>query len=132
MKLQFDHIGIFCKNLKFGSKHIHSLFQIKKKSIIIIDRKLKLQFQLFFDESNICYELVADMRGSTLVKNTLKRKSFLNHIAYKTSNFNSIVKRNLNLGCIAISKKFVSKVFKDKKIIFLLSPLGIIVEIIEF
>ena len=54
--MKFDHIGIFVKNLKFGSRVITKLFQIQKKTKVIHDPLHKVSVQFFYNKKNICYE----------------------------------------------------------------------------
>ena len=101
----------------------------KKK--IIFDKKLKIKVKLYFDNKKVCYELVEPYGKKSPVNGYLKRGSnIINHIAYSTKNFNLTIDNLKKKKFTQISKINYSKIFKGK-IIFFLSPLNYIVEIIE-
>ena len=130
--MKFDHIGIFVKNLQFGSKHLTRLFEIKKKTNIIHDPLHKVSVQFFYDKNNICYELVAPKGKKNPVSSILKQnKNILNHVAYKSKNFQKDITKLRKLGCIPLGKPKPARAFKGANIIFFLSPLKIIIEVIE-
>ncbi len=130
--MKFDHIGIFVKNLKFGSKFITKLFHIKRKTKVIHDPLLKVSVQFFYDKNKICYELIAPNGKNNPVDSLLKQnKNLLNHVAYKTKNFQTEISKLRELGCIPLDKPKPSKAFKNSNVIFFLSPLNIIIELIE-
>ena len=129
-KLIFNHIGIFVSNIKKSEKYLKPFFNLNKKKIIF-DKRLKIKVKLYFDNSKVCYELVEPYGKDNPVAGYLKRGSnILNHIAYSTKNFNRTVDNLKKKKFTQISKINYSKVFKGK-IIFFLSPLNYIVEIIE-
>jgi methylmalonyl-CoA/ethylmalonyl-CoA epimerase len=128
--MQFDHIGVFCKNLEIGKKKLSEILPIVKSSKIFKDPLLKVSVQFLFDNNNICYELVAPNGVGNPVDLVLK-KNTLNHIAYKVSNFNYIIKKYRKLGCMPLSTPKKAVAFHGARVIFFLTPLNIIVELIE-
>ena len=130
--MEFHHIGIFVKSISEGSNIFFSEIKVVKKSEIIEDKNLKVRVQFFEDNKGIKYELVEGLGDNNPVKNSLKNnKNILNHIAYKAENFNYTLDNLLKKNFIQISKIENSVAFKGKKIIFLLSPLNYIIELIE-
>ena len=128
--LIFNHIGIFVSNIKKSEKYLKPFFNLNKKKIIF-DKKLKIKVKLYYDNKKVCYELVEPYGKGDPVTGYLKRGSnILNHIAYSTKNFNLKINYLKKKKFIQISKINYSKIFKGK-IIFFLSPLNYIVEIIE-
>lgn len=128
--LSFNHIGLFVKNIKKSEKYIAPFLKLNKKKIIF-DKKLKIKVKLYFDNKKICYELVEPYGRNNPVSGFLKRGSnILNHIAYSTKNFRLAITFLKKKNFMQISKINYSKVFKGK-IVFFLSPLNYIVEIIE-
>ena len=128
--LSFNHIGLFVKNIKKSEKYITPFLKLNKKKIIF-DKKLKIKVKLYFDNKKICYELVEPYGRNNPVSGFLKRGSnILNHIAYSTKNFRLAITFLKKKNFMQISKINYSKVFKGK-IVFFLSPLNYIVEIIE-
>jgi len=128
--LSFNHIGLFVKNIKKSEKYIAPFLKLNKKKIIF-DKKLKIKVKLYFDNKKICYELVEPYGRNNPVSGFLKRGSnILNHIAYSTKNFRLAITFLKKKNFMQISKINYSKFFKGK-IVFFLSPLNYIVEIIE-
>lgn len=128
--LSFNHIGLFVKNIKKSEKYIAPFLKLNKKKIIF-DKKLKIKVKLYFDNKKICYELVEPYGKNNPVSGFLKRGSnILNHIAYSTKNFGLAITSLKKKNFMQISKINYSKVFKGK-IVFFLSPLNYIVEVIE-
>lgn len=129
-KLEFNHIGIFVKNIKKSEKYI-DLFCEKKRNKIILDKSLGIKAKLYFDKKKICYELIEPYGKKSPVNGCLKKQvNILNHIAYKTYKFVETINYLKNNNFLQITKIKYSKLFKSK-IVFFLSPLKYIIEIIE-
>ena len=85
-----------------------------------------------YDKGGNCYELVAPFGKNSPVNNIIKsKKNILNHLAYITSNFNKDLQSLTKKGLFAITMPAKAIAFNNAKIVFLLSPLGFIVELIE-
>ena len=129
--LVFNHIGIFVKNIKKNEKYITSLFNISKKSRLVLDKKLGIKAKLYYDKDKICYELVEPYGKKNPVSGFLKKGSnILNHIAYSTNNLDKSMEQLRDKEFMPISIIKYSKLFKSR-IVFFLSPLNYIIEIIE-
>jgi len=129
--LDFNHIGIFVKNIKKSEKFLSPFIYKVKSSKSILDKKLGIKAKLFFDKKKICYELVEPYGNNSPVSGFLKRGiNILNHVAYKTKNFEETLTELRKNGFMQITKINYSKLFKSR-IVFFISPLNYIVEIIE-
>lgn len=129
--LVFNHIGIFVKNIKKNEKYLTCLFKIHKKSKIILDKKLGIKAKLYYDKKNICYELVEPYGEKNPVSGYLKRASnILNHVAYSSKNFDQTIEELIKQKYMQISIAKHSKLF-NSRVVFFLSPLNYIIEIIE-
>jgi len=130
--MKFDHIGIFVKDLESGRKYIKSLFPIASESSVIHEPLHKVSVQFFYDINNICYELIAPNGENNPVENSLSdNKNLLNHVAYKVEEFDKKVADFREKGCIPLGSPKPSIAFSGGRIMFFLSPIGIIVELIE-
>ena len=130
--MNFDHIGIFCKNLKIGRTYFSKIFEIKKKSEEFSDSRLNVKVQFLYDKKNIKYELIAPLGKKNPVDQSLKKnKNIINHIAYKTKSFKKEISRLRKIGCIPLDKPKPAVAFNGKKVIFFLTPLRFIIELIE-
>ena len=130
--MKFNHIGIFVKNLKDGEKLFTKLLNIKNVSKKIDDKNLKVSIQFIVDESNITYEIVAPFGKNNPVEKILKENRYvLNHIAYSTKNFDKTIRELRNDGYAPLGPAKKALAFKGARVIFFITPLNFIVEIIE-
>ncbi len=130
--MKFDHIGIFVKNLEFGRENISKIFDIKKSSDEFHDKSLKVSMQFFYDKSGIVYEIVAPFGKDNPVDKVLKKNTnILNHVAYKTNEFEKTIDKLRNIGCAPITEAKKALAFNHAKVIFFITPLNFIIEIIE-
>ena len=128
----FDHIGIFVNSIPLGGKFFEKTLAIKKKSKIIKDDNLSVKIQFLYDKNNICYELISGLGKNNPVDNVLKKNvNIINHIAYKTNKFEKIIKFMNAQGNLQISQPKNAKAFRNKKVVFFLTKLGFIIELIE-
>jgi methylmalonyl-CoA/ethylmalonyl-CoA epimerase len=130
--MKFDHIGIFCKNLELGRKNLIEIFPIINLSDEFHDPLLKVSVQFLYDENNFCYELVAPNGEGNPVDSILKnKKNILNHIAYKVTDFDLTIEKYRNCGSLPLNLPQPAVAFNGARVIFFLTPIGIIVELIE-
>ncbi len=129
--MKFHHIGIFVKNLKVGESFFSKNFNIKRVSKTITDKNLKVKVKFLYDYNNICYELVAPFGKKNPVDKVIKIKSrILNHIAYTTNHFDKKIQEMRKKNFAPISKPMIAKAF-NRRVIFFLTPLNFIIELIE-
>lgn len=130
--MDFDHIGIFCKSLKIGRNYLSKIFDIKKKSKEFNDNLLSVKIQFLYDKKNIKYELIEPLGKKNPVDLSLrKNRNIINHVAYKTKSFQKEISRLRKTGCIPLDKPKPAVAFNGKKVIFFLTPLRFIIELIE-
>ena len=128
----FHHLGIFVKSIDKASIILSRDLKAKKASPIIVDKNLQVKVQFFKYANNLIFELVEGIGSKNAVKSSLdQNKNLLNHIAYKTNEFDVQMNKLIKKGYIQISKVSNSIAFKGKKIVFFLSPLNFIIELIE-
>ena len=130
--MKFHHIGIFVKSLQIGRDYLNELFSINKIGEEIIDERMGIYVQFLTDKCGICYEIVAPYSEVNPVQNLLKKNiNILNHVAYKVENLETAILKYRELGCIPLGKPTPAVAFQGRKVIFFLSKLGIIIELIE-
>ena len=128
----FHHLGIFVKSIDKASIILSKDLKAQKISEVIIDENLGVKVQFFKANNGMTYELVEGIGKKNPVKSSLKQnKNLLNHIAYTTDKFDSKIDELIKNDYIKISNIGKSVAFKGKKIVFLLSPLNFIIELIE-
>ena len=130
--MDFHHIGIFVKSLNFGISEIAKIINITSMSDKIEDDGLGVKILFLYDKSNVTYELVAPYGKNNPVNGVLERgKDLLNHIAYTTSEFDRDIKKLRADGMMPLGPAKRAKAFKDARVIFFLTTLGFIIELIE-
>jgi len=129
--MQFDHVGIFVKDLEFGLEHFQNLLPVVKTSEVYQDPLLNVLVQFCYDDDGMCYELVAPFGEKNPVDTALLHNNILNHIAYKSNNFEEAVTHLRHSGCMPLSSAKPAVAFGGKKVIFFLTPLKLIIEIVQ-
>tara|TARA_Y100001935_G_C17136616_1_gene423349 strand:- start:277 stop:675 length:399 start_codon:yes stop_codon:yes gene_type:complete len=130
--MKFDHIGIFVREIDLGIEELNSFLNIVSESEVFHDNNLKVSVKFLYDESKICYELVAPFGEGNPVENVLSSgKNILNHLAYKSSNFDEDLEKLRNKGALPITIPQPALAFEGSRVVFLLSPLRFIIELIE-
>tara|TARA_B100001093_G_scaffold100534_1_gene92597 strand:+ start:1013 stop:1435 length:423 start_codon:yes stop_codon:yes gene_type:complete len=132
IKVKFDHIGIFVREIKYGRMELANLIDIFEESEIYDDPLLNVSVQFCYDKSKICYELVAPYGDNNPVDGVLKDNgNILNHVAYKTNKFDEKILQYREKGCIPLGPACQAVAFGGARVIFFLSPLKFIIELIE-
>tara|TARA_Y100001936_G_C15637300_1_gene439617 strand:- start:1 stop:396 length:396 start_codon:yes stop_codon:yes gene_type:complete len=128
----FDHIGVVVPNLNSGKKFISKILPITRFSPSIDDENLGVKIQFCYDESQICYELIAPHGvDSPIAISLAENKNLINHIAYRAKDFEKTNYDLRNQGCIPLGIPKPAKAFNNQLVIFYLTPLKFIIEIIE-
>ena len=130
--MHFDHLGVFVKSLDEGRTHLRRMFPIKKISDEFHDPLLRVSVQFLVDSSGICYEAVAPNGLGSPVDAALREgKNILNHVAYRTDDFDNQLVRLRATGCLPLGTPMPAVAFNGSRVVFLLTPLRLILEIIE-
>ena len=131
--MQFDHIGIFAKDLEYGAHELSKIFHICHRSKTFNDHLLRVSVQFCYDDSGICYELVAPFGDNNPVDAVIKNGSrTLNHIAYKTNQFDKEITNLRKAGLVPLGHPQPALAFNNSRVIFFLTPLKLIFELIEY
>ena len=130
--MKFHHIGIFVENLENGIEEMSKIVDVSFISHCIEDDLLGVKVKFLKDSAGITYEIVAPFGSISPVTGVLKRgHSFLNHIAYTTNRFDEEVKRLRVEGMVPLGSAKKAKAFCGSRVIFFLTKLGYIIEIID-
>jgi|TARA_B100000959_G_C14647775_1_gene487024 methylmalonyl-CoA/ethylmalonyl-CoA epimerase len=130
--MDFHHIGILVDKLELGIDFF-SKFQKKTRfSKIIYDKNLGVKIIFFKQKEKITFELISSYGNKSPIANLLRKKSsIINHIAFKVKNLKKDIKFLKSLGCIQITKPKRSKAFNGRYVVFFVSPLNHVIELIE-
>jgi methylmalonyl-CoA/ethylmalonyl-CoA epimerase len=130
--MEFHHIGIFTRSLDEGRKYFFDIFKIIDVFEPIDDTGICVSIQFLKDQSGILYELVAPLGSSNPVTGVLNSgKSILNHIAYHVTDLDKEILRMRNSRCIPLGSPKPAIAFQNKRVIFFLTPMNFIIELIE-
>jgi hypothetical protein len=130
--MKFDHIGFFVKDLNSSIKVFENFIDLKRKTKIFYEKSFNVKIQFIYDKKNICYELIAPYKKNNPVDTVLESKNnILNHVAYKSKKFDQDIKKLIKKKFTQLTKPKKVICFKNKKVIFFLSPLNFIIELIE-
>lgn len=130
--MKFHHIGIITNNLNYGLKIHKKIYKTLKVSKLIIDKKIGVKIRFIQGKDKILYELITPYGKLSPITKLLKnKKSVLNHIAYKEKKFDKKIMYFKKNNFLQISKPVSAKAFKGKRVVFFLTPLYHIIELIE-
>jgi len=130
--LEFDHIGVFVPTLDVGREQVAALLPITHFTDPVDDELLRVSVQFGVDESGVRYELVAPFGSETPVDTVLKSgKNILNHVAYRVTDLDAQISRLRAEGAIPLSAPQPAVAFNSSRVIFFLTPLRFIIELIE-
>jgi methylmalonyl-CoA/ethylmalonyl-CoA epimerase len=130
--LDFDHIGIFVKDIAEGGERLSALLPIARRSEVFEDPLIKVRVQFLYDSRGICYELVAPFGEGNPVDGVLKSgKNVLNHVAYQVENLEAAVAQLSEDGALALGPPCPAVAFGGARVVFLFTPLKFILELIE-
>lgn len=128
----FDHVGLFVADLEIGKQKLSSMLPIASISDPIDDAGMKVRVQFCTDTSGIRYELVAPFGEGNPVSGVLEHgKAVLNHVAYRVSDLKSEAVRLRSEGAIPLGYARPAVAFGGRMVMFFLTPLRFIIELIE-
>jgi len=130
--MKFDHVGIFVQDIVSGDAALSAILPITQRSEVFTDPLIKVKVQFLFDASGICYELVAPCGEGNPVDGVLKsRRNILNHMAYRTSDLDATLEDLREKGAFPLNEPKPAVAFGGKRVIFLMTSLNFIIELIE-
>ena len=130
--MEFDHIGIFVKELNVGRKYLSELLLVTNYSKVYEDPLLRVRVQFGLDTSGTRYELVAPFGENNPVDGALKSgKNILNHVAYRVPDLTERSQDLVNAGGRILTQPTPAVAFGGARVVFIFTPLEFIVELIE-
>jgi methylmalonyl-CoA/ethylmalonyl-CoA epimerase len=130
--MQFDHLGVFVKTLEQGRVVLESIVPIAAVSTPFHDPLLKVSVQFLRDTSGVRYEIVAPNGQDNPVDAVLsEQRNILNHVAYRANDFDAQVARLRKARCMPLGEPRPAVAFGGARVMFFLTPLRMIVELIE-
>ena len=130
--MKFDHIGVVVLSLEAGRDHLSSLFGITQWTQEFDDSVNMVRVQFGLDPSGICYEAIAPLGTVSPIAEALRTGNrILNHVAYLVPDLPAAALRLKNLRCVPTGSAKPAIAYGQRQIQFFISPLKIIIELIE-
>lgn len=130
--MEFDHLGVFVKTLEQGRAVLESIVPIAAASDPVHDPLLRVSVQFLRDTSGIRYEIVApNGQGNPVDAVLSEQRNTLNHVAYRAKDFDAQVARLREARCMPLGEPRPAAAFGGARVMFFLTPLRMIVELIE-
>src|SRR5215469_3122137 len=128
----FDHIGIFVSDIAAGQKIMSAMLPVSDWSSTYDDPGLRVSVCFGRDDSGIRYELVAPLGDDNPVSGVLKAgKNVLNHVAYRVRDIERAEELLRAQGALPMGSPKPAVAFGGARVMFLLTPLTFIIELIE-
>ena len=123
--MDFHHVGIACKDIKETLAFIEKHYNVKNISDEIFDEKQNATLCMVDMHDGYRIELIT----GEVVKGYLKRRQNLYHTCYEVDNIEEAL-AELRGDCVALSEPKEAILFGGKRVVFLMSPVGLI-ELLE-
>lgn len=128
----FDHIGVVVKSLEKGRRSLQQTLGIVAWTAELQDPINGVQVTFGRDPCGVVYELLAPLDAQSPVQAALQsRKNLLNHVAYLVPNLGEAAARMRAAGCMPTADPKPAIAYGNQMIQFFMTPLNIIVELIE-
>ena len=130
--MKFNHIGIIVKDLTLGLNFFKSFLEINNITKTIVDEDLGVNIKFFKDSTGVQYELISPLNNkSPITQALIQNKNILNHVAYTSKNFDLDMKNIRKNQSIILGPPKKAKAFNNARVVFFLTSLGMIIELIE-
>jgi methylmalonyl-CoA/ethylmalonyl-CoA epimerase len=130
--MKFDHIGLFVRDLAHGRETLATILPVGQWTAPVDDPLIRVSVQFGLDPAGIRYELVAPFGPGNPVEGALAAgTNILNHVAYLTPDLDAEIRRQRRAGAVPTGPARPAVAFGGRRVIFLLTPLRFILELIE-
>lgn len=131
--MRFDHIGIVVKSIEESRAIFESDLPGFSSSKIYIDKEIDVKIQFIEYQHSNKIELIEPLSEASPIRSVLEKKntSNIHHLAYSCKNIEKTCNAYREKGYGFLTKFYHAEAFDGAKVIFLLSPLNFIVELVE-
>jgi len=128
----FHHLGLFVADLEQGRTALAALLPITTFEPPVDDPGLRVRVQFGLDAGGLRYELVAPLgEGDPVTPVLASGKAILNHVAYRVPNLAAEAARLRQQGALPLGPARPAQAFDGRPVMFFLTPLRFILELIE-
>lgn len=130
--MKLHHIGIASENLEKTIQHHESLFNLHPITEVVDDPIHKVSVVLLSNpEGDITIELIAPLTEDSPVSNILRRGIHLYHLCYSVEDLEKTLKEARKQNSLIISGPAPAKLYGGRRIAFVYTADGYIVEFLE-
>lgn len=131
--MELHHIGIASKDIERSIRHHQALFNLHPVTEVVDDPVHKVSVVLLSDagKKDVPIELVSPLSKESPVSSLLKRGINLYHVCYAVDDIESTLRKVREEGSILISGPSPAKLYGGRRIAFVYTPDGYIVEFLE-
>ena len=131
--MKFDHIGIVVESIEESRLIFDNDLPGFSSSKIYIDKAIDVKIQFIEYQNLNKIELIEPLSESSPIRSVLEKKNSTNihHLAYLCKDIHKTCNEYREKGYGFLTKFFHAEAFEGAKVIFLLSPLNFIIELIE-
>ena len=127
--MKFHHVGITVEDIDSGLQMWKEIFidvleQLSVKKCFDPLQEIEL---CLFEVGNLKIELVSGEK----VKNFLRRGTKIYHICFEVDNLERKIENLINKGCILVSPPKPAVLFEGRRVAFLITPMGFLIELLE-
>ncbi len=129
----FDHIGIIVKDIDHATKILIDDHGLECFGGKIVETEINVTLQFLVDDEGLRYEIIEPNDSTSPLNKVLENKNInkIHHIAYRVDNLDGKCEDFRAKGYGFLTNYFSAKVFGGARVIFLMSPIGFILELIE-
>ena len=131
--MKLHHIGIATSDIEKAIAHHEMLFHIKPITPIIEDHVQNVSVVLLSNSeiNDTPIELIAPLSKVSPVSNFLKKAIHLYHICFEVDNIDSALNEAIKHKSILLSKPAPAELFNNRRVAFVYTSEGYIVEFLE-
>ena len=127
--MRFHHLGIATEDMDSELGMWKKFFSevLEGKAVKRCFDPLQEVELCLFEVGNLKIELVSGEK----VKNFLKRGAKIYHICFEVNNLERKIENLTNMGCILVSPPKPAILFEGRRVAFLITPMGFLIELLE-
>jgi methylmalonyl-CoA/ethylmalonyl-CoA epimerase len=130
--VQFDHLGVVVKSVVKGRNVLADVLAIDEWTAEFCDPLNGVLVQFGRDPAGVVYELIEPLDETSPVYTALTTaKGILNHVAYRVADLSAGAERMRSTGCAPTAEPKPAVAYGGRNIQFFITPLRLIVELIE-
>ena len=131
--MRIHHIGIASENLERSIRNHEALFNMHPVTDIVEDPVQKVSVVMLSDTEGkgVPIELISPLDDESPVSNIVKKGIRLYHLCFTVENIESALKKAREAGALVISSPSPAKLYGGRKIAFIYTPDGYLVEFLE-